>query len=111
METVGDALALMWRDVAEVVGFGPVGWVFLAAVVGVPVASVWLGRRRKPLPVAAGAMWLAAVAEWFLYYATSWWANPGIVALWWFAAATLLAWVLLGSALLWDRRSDPHRTA
>jgi hypothetical protein len=94
-----DLAAAKWgisRDLRELTLYGPVGFVILAVIVGLPVGSILvLVLRRRLLALAPLAISLVLFLLWGLYYATNWWSNPGQGG--WPPANALfvLGWILL----------------
>jgi hypothetical protein len=94
-----DLAAARWgirRDLEELTLYGPVGFVILAVIAGLPVGSVLvLVLRRRPLALGPLGISIVLFLLWVLYYATDWWANPGQGG--WPPANALfvLGWILL----------------
>ena len=85
------------RDVGELLS-EPVLAVVFVLMLALPVASAVLVAARRWLALAPLAIGGGLFAEWFLYYATDWWSNPGQGA--WLPAflLVLVGWVLVGVA-------------
>jgi hypothetical protein len=94
-----DLAAARWgisRDLEELTLYGPLGFVILAFVAGLPLGSILvLVLRRRLLAVAPLAISIVLFLLWALYYATDWWSNPGQGG--WPPANALfvLGWILL----------------
>jgi hypothetical protein len=58
------------RDLAELGSSGMIGWVFLALLFGLPLASVALLIARRWLALVPLGMWLLLFLWWFSYYAS-----------------------------------------
>jgi hypothetical protein len=76
-----DLAAAKWgitRDLEELTLYGPVGFVILAFIGGLPVGSILvLVLRRRLLALAPFGISVVLFLLWVLYYATDWWSNPG----------------------------------
>jgi hypothetical protein len=84
------------RDLKELTLYGPLGFVTLAVIAGLPVGSILvLVLRRRLLALAPLGISIVLFLLWVLYYATDWWSNPGQGG--WPPANALfvLGWVLL----------------
>jgi len=84
------------RDVKELTLYGPLGFVILAVIAGLPVGSILvLVLRRRLLALAPFGISIVLFLLWVLYYATDWWSNPGQRG--WPPANALfvLGWILL----------------
>jgi hypothetical protein len=94
-----DLAAARWgisRDLKELTLYGPLGFVILAVIAGLPVGSILvLILRRRLLALAPLGISIVLFLLWVLYYATDWWSNPGQGG--WPPANALfvLGWVLL----------------
>ena len=94
-----DLAAAKWgisRDLKELTLFGPLGFVILAVIAGLPVGSILvLVLRRRLLALAPLGISMVLFLLWVLYYATDWWSNPGQGG--WPPANALLVlgWILL----------------
>jgi Kef-type K+ transport system membrane component KefB len=94
-----DLAAARWgisRDLEELTLYGPLGFVILAFIAGLPLGSILvLVLRRRLLAIAPLAISIVLVLLWVLYYATDWWSNPGQGG--WAPANALfvLGWILL----------------
>jgi len=84
------------RDLEELTLNGPLGFVILAVIAGLPVGSILvLVLRRRRLALAPLGISIVLFLLWVLYYATDWWSNPGQGG--WPPANALfvLGWILL----------------
>ncbi len=72
MQTAGQAIHYMLRDVEELRSEGLVGWFLLVATLGLPVASLLALSARRWGALAPLALSLAGGGAWFVYYATDW---------------------------------------
>ncbi len=73
---IGAGWAGIERDVRDFLS-EPVGIPILLLTFALPFASLALAVRRHWLAVGPLLISGALLAEWFLYYATDWWSNPG----------------------------------
>jgi hypothetical protein len=93
---LGEALWGIARDLQELTLYGPLGFVILAAIVGLPLGSIlvliWRRRVLALVPLAISALLFAA---WVLYYATDWWSTPGQGGSAYPAMLMALGWLLL----------------
>ena len=104
---IAAAWAGIARDVREVADEGWLGWLVLVIVFALPVMSLVLLTRRRWLALLPLCISVALFAEWFLYYATEWWSNPGQGA--WIPALTLvlLGWFVVCVEIWRTRREQP----
>ena len=72
----GAGLAGIERDLREFLAF-PAGIPIVVLTVALPLVSLALLIRRRRLALVPLLISVALLAEWFLYYATDWWSNPG----------------------------------
>jgi hypothetical protein len=89
------------RDLHELTLYGPLGYAILAAIAGLPTASILvLAWRRRLLALVPLAISALLFAVWALYYATDWWANPGLGGGAFPALLVALGWLVLIVAAL-----------
>jgi hypothetical protein len=90
----GAGLAGIERDLREFLAF-PAGIPIVVLTVALPLVSLALLIRRRRLALVPLLISVALLAEWFLYYATDWWSNPGQGA--WAPAflLVLVGWLLV----------------
>ena len=89
------------RDLSELESSGWVGRIVLALIFGLPVASLTLLFYRRWLAVVPLMASLACLSGWFLYYATDWWANPGLGGFAMVFVVHLAAWLFVPLAAFW----------
>jgi len=72
----GAGVAGIERDLREFLGF-PAGIPIVVLTVALPLVSLALLALRHRLALVPLLISVALLTEWFLYYATDWWSNPG----------------------------------
>jgi hypothetical protein len=107
---VGDGVAGIWRDLHLLATEdGPIGWLVIASLVLLPVLAIGLSLAGSRLAIASVVIFVGVLAVWFLYYATDWWANPGLAGTVLPTLALLIAWAVLPVAVWRLRRVRRHR--
>lgn len=97
---ISTAFELVGRDIAELGSWFPIGTLLVVMALALPPVALGMalrGYRAAWLSVLVAAL---IFGEWFLYYATDWWANPGLGSWVAVAGATVLGWGILTAAFL-----------
>lgn len=105
---VASAISLMLRDLRSAGTAFPIGTVLVILTMALPVMSLLMAVRGCVYAWFAFAIAVALYGQWFLYYATDWWSNPG-QGVWIPAAlAVLLGWGFLVAAARSEHPGAPE---
>jgi hypothetical protein len=88
------------RDIEELARTGMMGWVFLGAVFGLPVASATAAIAGRLLALLPFGVSLFLFFAWWSYYAAPGGAASGPGMLWTFLLTAMFGWALIAFAVL-----------
>jgi hypothetical protein len=101
---VGSGVDGIAKDVHILADESAFGWTLLVLSFGLPVAALFSLTRRRWVALLPLAMTSGVLTLWFLYYATSWFANPGQAA--WMPTAffVVVGWAIFVADAMHVRR-------